>query len=66
MHPIEIFDNVCKGLHMSVDHPPQYVSDFSHANCDIQGLINDFQIVCAKFKVAIYDLKSELISRKGE
>ena len=25
---------------MSVDHPPQYVSDFSHANCDIQGLIH--------------------------
>ena len=25
---------------MNVDHPPQYVSDFSHANCDIQGLIH--------------------------
>ena len=31
---------ICKGLHMSVDHPPQYVPDFSHANCDIQGLIH--------------------------
>ena len=51
---------------MSVDQPHQYVPHFSHANCDIQGLINDFQIVSAKFKIAIYDLKSETISRKGK
>ena len=50
---------VCKHLHMSVDHPHQYVPHFSHANCNIQGLINDFQIMGAKFK-------SETISRKEE
>ena len=57
---------ICKCLHMSVDHPHQYVPHFSHANCNIQGLINDFQIMGAKFKIAIYDLKSETILRKGE
>ena len=57
---------ICKCLHMSVDQPHQYVPHFSHANCNIQGMINDFHIVCAKFKVGMYDLKSELISRKGE
>ena len=57
---------VCKCLHMSVDQPHHYVPHFSHANCDIQGLINDLQIVYAKFKVAMYDLKSKSISRKVE